>query len=398
MLMSKRFLITLLTLVIIGGAAALAIFFAKGYTFSPSSKQIVGTGIISVTSVPDAASVYVDGHLTTATNGTVSSLQPGDYTVRVIKEGFIPWERKVHVNQGLVTDLKITLFPAIPTVYPLTFNGVVKPVMSPDGSKLAYIVPTATDSASLKKAGVWVWTLQSNQPISFARGAEPHQIVDSVSVDYSKASLRFSPDSKQILATVGNNNYSLNADNFNSDPRDITPTLSVTLNSWNDVLLTKDQARTNNIKDLGAKRIASSAGTLKWSPDETKFIFSGPGQSVKGEDVPNGPRGMSASTSSSGLDESKIQFQVYDLLTNSIYDLPNAKSTFWLPDSRHVVLVEDNQISIADFDGTNKAVIYAGNFDTSAVYAWPDSSRLMVVSSFPTPTASQPNFYGINLK
>src|SRR3989338_3457512 len=110
--MSKRFIITIVSLVIIGVFAALAIFLAKGYRISPTEKRIVGTGIINISSEPDAASVFVDGHLTTATNATVASLTPKDYSVRVVKEGFIPWEKFVTVKEGLVTEVKITLFPA----------------------------------------------------------------------------------------------------------------------------------------------------------------------------------------------------------------------------------------------------------------------------------------------
>lgn len=387
-MVNKRFAITILTILIIFTGAAIAIFLAKGYTFSPQEKRLVGTGIISITSTPDAASVYIDGHLTTATNSTVT-LSPRDYAVKVIKEGFIPWERQVTVREGLVTDLKITLFPAIPTIYPLTFTGVASPILSPDSSQLAYIVPTATPSAGLsgadlsasnKKAGVWVWSMVNNRPIAFTRGAQPHQIATTAVVDYSKATLRWSSDSKQVLATVGTNNYLLNADSLNSDPLDITPTVNSVLKGWDDDRKAADNVRIMSIKNLKLHQIASSSASLKWSPDETKFIFT------------------QTAARTGSPDETNLKFKVADLETGSQYDLPEAKLHFWLPDSQHIVLVESNQVSIADFDGTNKAVIYAGNFVDSLVFAWPDYSRLVIVSSIPTPTASQPNLFGINLK
>ncbi len=363
--MSRRFLFTLLTLVIIFSAAAVAIFLAKGYTFSPKENRLVGTGIISVTSVPDAASVYVDGHLTTATNANISSLQPKEYDVRVVKEGFIPWEKKVKVNEGLVTDLKIILFPAFPSIYPLTFTGVKNPILSPDGTKLAYIVPKD------KKAGVWVWTFEENRPIALARGAQPHQISQSTTINYTDALLRWSADSKQVLATIGGNNYLLEDERLNSEPRDITPMLQATLKSWENDVVERESAKLIGIKDLGMKNTASSSAILKWSPDETKFLFGAKSQE--------------------GL-------KVYDLETKGQYDIPKANAHSWLPNSRHIVLVEDDKISIVEFDGSNKAVIYAGKFEDNFVFAWPDSSRLVMISSFPTPTASEPNLYGINLK
>lgn len=384
--MSRRLIFTLLTLILILIAAVVAVFLAKGYTFSPTDKRIVGTGIISVISTPDAASVFLDGHLTTATDATIPSLPPKEYTVRVIKEGFIPWEKKVIVKEGLVTDLKIRLFPAIPTIYPLTFTGVEGPVLSPDGEKLAYVVPVATASGGLnastrKKAGVWVWQLVSDQPIAFARGAQPHQIAESAGIDYSGASLRWSSDSTKVLATVGSNNYLLEDNKLNTDPRDITPTLASTIKTWDDDQKSADSARVLNILDSNARKIASESAILKWSPDETKFLF-------KKDPLPKNYK----------PDQVVKDYKVYDLETNQSYNLPEAKTHIWLPDSMYVILVEEGKISIVDFDGTNKAVIYAGNFEDSFVFAWPDSSRLVLISSFPTPTASQPNLYGINLK
>lgn len=375
--MSKRFIVTIVTLLVIAVVAGIAILLAKGYTFSPKEKRIVGTGIITVSSEPDAASVYIDGHLTTATNATVPSLPPKDYSVKVVKEGFIPWEKQVSVKEGLVTAIKITLFPAIPTIYPLTFTGVDSPTLSPDGSKLAYIVP-----GSAKKSGIWVWTQMRNQPISFVRSSEPHQIAQNTITDFSKAMLKWSSDSKQVLATIGGNNYLLDFDRLNSDPRDITPLLQATLKSWDEDTQNKNALRILAIKDINLRQIASSSANVRWSPDETKFM-------VVGKIVNSNKQ-----TESSNED----QVKVYNLADGKEYIIPPAKSHIWLPDSMHIILIEEGTISIVDFDGTNKAVIYAGSFQDNFVFPWLDWSRLVIISSFPTPTASEPNLYGINLK
>lgn len=369
--MSKKFIISVVTLLVIAITAAVAIFLAKGYTFSPKERRIVGTGIITISSEPDAASVFIDGHLTTATNTTIASLPPKKYGIKIVKEGFIPWEKEVNVKEGLVTEVKVTLFPAIPTIYPLTFNGVENAVLSPDGEKLAYIVPLANSAGNAsKKAGVWVWTQTRNQPISFIRSSEPHQIVQSVTTDFSKAQLKWSSDSKQVLAEVSGNNYLLGADRLNSDPRDITPILQATLKSWEDDTKSKDDSRVLAIKDPTLRETASSSALVRWSPDETKYM--------------------------AGKEESSLK--VYDLEDKKEYSLPQAKTHIWLPDSRHIILVEEGTISVVDFDGTNKAVVYAGSFKDDFVFPWLDSSRLVIISSFPTPTASEPNLYGINLK
>lgn len=370
-MMSKRFIVTIITLLVVGVAASVAIFFAKGYSFSTKEKRIVSTGIMTLASEPASASVYLDGHLTTATNATISSLSPKTYSVRVVKEGFIPWEKSVEVREGLVTELKITLFPSIPTIYPLTYTGVASPVLSPDGGKLVYIVPTnpVSDERLAKKVGVWVWTMTKNQPIAFARSAEPHQIATNSIINFSQASLKWSADSKQVLATVGGSNFLLDTDRLNSEPRDITATLDLTLKGWEDDIRAKNEVRILSIKNLSLQKIASSSAEVHWSPDETKMLA-----------------------------KKDATFKVYDLEDKKDYDMPDAKAHLWLPDSRHIILIEDTTISIIDYDGTNKAIIYAGKFEDSFVFPWPDASRLVIISSIPTPTASEPNLFGINLR
>lgn len=376
--MSKRFVVTLLTLVVIGLATFGAVYFAKGYRLSTDSGQIFGTGILSVISVPDQASVYLDGHLTTATNENINSLPPKKYQVRIVKEGFIPWEKEVEVKEGLVTEVKATLFRSLPSIYPLTYSGAEKVLLSHDSQKLAFVVPINTQAQfGDKRAGVWVWQM-SEKPIAFNRGAEPHQIAQSLqNLDYSKAEFRFSPDSNQILVSFPDRHLLLDTDRFNDPPKDITAVVNPTTKAWDSDQRDKELVRTQLIKDPLLKKTASASAFLKWSPDETKILYSQDG---------------------------KKEFKVTDLEKNKTYDLQTIAQYNWLPDSEHIILVESVEkeksakISIIEFDGANKSEIFAGEFNKGLVFAWPDSSRLVIVSSFPTATASQPNLYGINLK
>lgn len=398
--MSRRFLVTLLTIIIVAVAAGVAIFVAKGYRFSTNDRTIVGTGIMSITSVPDQASVYLDGNLTTATNANVNSLPPKTYQVKIVKEGFITWEKKIEVRAGLVSEIKATLFRAIPSVYPLTYSGVLNPLLSPDGQKLVYIVPAPTDAnlSNNKKSGIWVWQL-SDRPVTFARGGEPHQIsLYDPSIDYSQAKFRFSPNSRQVLVSVSDKHFLLETDKLNDPPKNITATVNPTIQGWDEDQKNKDLTRLATIKDLELRKIASSTAVLKWSPDETKILLC----QNDCQDKPN--------------------FKIYDLDNAKNYQIPKADFYNWLPNSKHLVLVESQKsdkievsvkekvdkvpvskivpakISVVEYDGLNKSELYVGNFDPASVFTWFDSSRLVMVSSLPTATASQPNFFGINLK
>lgn len=402
--MNKRLILTIVTFLVLAGAAGVAVMLTKGYTFSPKEGRVVGTGIISVTSVPDGASVYIDGHLTTATNTTISQLTPKSYDIKIIKDGFIPWEKNIEVKEGLVSEIKATLFPALPTIYPLTYNGVVNPLLSLDGQKLAFTVPIINDSRTRQKGGLYIWTMSSG-PISFTGGAQLRQVVSSVpNFDFTKAQYRWAPDSSQLLLTIQEGdqpgpaferNYLLGTDSQTSvsDLRDITPQVNATLKAWAEDQKTQDEAKLALISDVNIRKIASDSGVLKWSADETRFISGG--VKVNPTAVPSKVVVKSTITPVPGLLK---DYKVYDLVTGKNYTLPEAFAYYWLPNSKHVILVQKDKIAICEFDGSNISEIFAGNFEGNEVYPWPDSSRLAIVTSYSTPTASQPNLFGINLK
>ena len=396
--MSRRFLITLLTVVAIGIIGAIAIMITKGYRISPQTGIITGTGILSVNSEPDQASVYLDDHLTTATNANINALVPKTYDVRIVKEGYITWEKKIEVKEGLVSEVKATLFRTIPTVYPITYTGAQMSLISPDNFKMIYVVPVSdpNDPITLKKGGVWVWETAERQ-FNIRRGNEPRQIALSNGTDWTKASFRWSPDSTQVLATFPDRQLLLETDRLNDPPKDVTLQLAATISAWDEQEKTRNTTRLNSIKDVELRKVASSSAYLNWSPDETRILYSQDG---------------------------KDNFKVADLTSRKTYDLPKVNYYSWLPDGLHLVLVESDEpaktpiptpaktvsqsitqsslpnsrISIVEFDGFNRSEIYIGTLDPKSIFVWPDSSRLIVVSSFPTSNASKPNLFGINLK
>lgn len=417
--MSKRFILTILTLVIMGLATGIAVFFAKGYRLSTSTGTVAGTGIISVTSKPDQASIYLDDHLTSATPSNINSLPPKSYKVRIVKDGFIPWEKTIDVHAGLVTDIKATLYPAIPSVYPLTYGGVEQVLLSPDEQRVVYIIPSEDNqnSSTNKKSGVWVWEM-SDRPIGFSRGREPHQVA-LPDYDYTKSILRWSPDSSQIMVIFEDRTLLLDANRFNDPPRDITATFRPLLQNWQNDEAAQISSRIATIESLNIRNIASASATLdinsipqrnastsaylKWSPDESKILIASPNKSGSTPQPSQSPLKQPIPEQTPSATD--LTYQVYDLLTGKQYSLSPSLRYSWLADSEHLVAVKEDpnakelkRVSIIEFDGTNEAIIYAGRFNPHEVFPWPDGSRLVVVTSLNIPTASAPNLFGINLK
>lgn len=151
--MRKQLFFSSLVILFLVVATIVVIFFAKGYRigFNGSGTIIAGTGLLVATSSPDGAQVFVNGHLTTATDNTIN-LAPGDYDVKIFKDGYFPWEKKITVKEEVVSKADALLFPAAPKLESITNVGVSKPVIDPSRSKIAYLVA----SQSAVKNGIYV--------------------------------------------------------------------------------------------------------------------------------------------------------------------------------------------------------------------------------------------------
>src|SRR3989304_4599346 len=92
------------------------ILYAQGYKYSFSEARFFRTGSIFVKGNEDAK-VYLNDKFLNSTSFfgnsyAISGLLPGQYTVRLQKDNFSSWQKKVPVEEGLVSDYsRILLLP-----------------------------------------------------------------------------------------------------------------------------------------------------------------------------------------------------------------------------------------------------------------------------------------------
>jgi len=100
----------LLIIILILGSTTLLYLFLAGwrpsFNFNETtpSFEVKQTGMISAKSDPQGANLYLDGKLITATNNTLSGIQPGKHKLRIVKNGYVDWEKEIEVFPELVTD------------------------------------------------------------------------------------------------------------------------------------------------------------------------------------------------------------------------------------------------------------------------------------------------------
>ena len=420
--MTKRkiqsFLISFVTICSILGVSALVIAYGRGYRFDLGKSLVKTTGLVSATSDPIGAQVFVEGKLKTATNNSFS-VDPGWYTVTISKEGYISWQKKLRIQGEVVSRADAFLFPTNPSMSPLTNLGIEGPLLSPDGSKIAYIIPTDHLEGNLaKKAGLWVYELAEGP---LGRNRDPIQLGGIEPLfNVTKATLLWAPDSTQILAQNGNN-YRLYQMNRPGTGVVLTATAGSLVTEWNGERDLKERQKLEAFSQPVINMATTSAKIIAVSPDETKILY----EATASATIPiiiNPPLiGTNPTKEDRNIQPGKIY--VYDTKEYKNFfvmdktELPPLKTTntgktataqahpngrtqniHWFPTSRHLLLTLEGKIDMMEYDRTNWVTIYSGPFEDSFIAPWNNGSRIIIMTNLNPNTSTLPNLYTVNLR
>ena len=130
------FMITLIATFFI--VSPIIILYTAGYRYDFNIFQVRKTGVITIDAEPTDAQVFLnDVALDTSIPIRLTNRAPGSYDVRIERDGFLPWQKNVHVEStqtSYVTD--IYLFLDVLATFEHALEGGASSY-SPDGS---YIV------------------------------------------------------------------------------------------------------------------------------------------------------------------------------------------------------------------------------------------------------------------
>ncbi|OGG02585.1 hypothetical protein A2Z33_02240 [Candidatus Gottesmanbacteria bacterium RBG_16_52_11] len=429
----RDLLIPFITLVIILIASVSVISYGRGYRLNITQKAINPTGLIAATSDPTGAQVLIDGNLRTATNNTIN-VDPGWYTITIQKEGFQTWEKRLRVQGEVVTRADAYLFPTNPSLSTLSTNGIVNPVLSPDGTKLAYVIPesaTSTASANLvRRAGIWIFDL-AERPLGLNRDAR--QIVKNGIADFSDTVLTWSPDSEQILAAVAHpitksvSYYLLESGRLNESPRLVTD-IAALVSDWEIMTAQRETELLTGMPGVLAETIKTNMQILSFAPDETKILYQASVSATLPDIIVPALIGSNSIEQQRKIENGSVY--VYDIKEDRNYligtdsDLglipeptptiarrqPAAVSPVrfrtyvrplpvqWLPTSRHLLLLTKERIEAMDYDATNRKTIYAGPFWDGFMVPWMNASRVLILTTLNPAAGTPPNLYAVNLR
>ncbi len=83
--------------------APLIVFYTSGTLFDFGAKEYVATGILSLQTEPSDAKIFLNDKLETSTPASIRFLDSKEYTVRIEKEGYFSWTKRLEVKSGKVT-------------------------------------------------------------------------------------------------------------------------------------------------------------------------------------------------------------------------------------------------------------------------------------------------------
>ncbi len=415
-----RILFLLLTLFVVGTIGTLVFLYAQGYRLNRQTLSFSPNGLFVIKSHPDGAQVFVNGELETATNATVP-IPPGTYDISVKKEGYFSWSKRVVIEKEVVTEATAQLFRIAPSLSATTFSGVSNPAPSPDMTKISYVVPLAGNHDS---EGLWIIDT-INLPLGFSR--DPKRITDG---DLDEATWVWSPDASEILLTTPTGDFLLDTSKFTPQAQRINMAAgrSVILANWEEKRREKLESKVRQLPEDLQEILNRKTSQILFSPDQDMIVYTASGSGTIPEKLIKQLPG--ASTQSQQRTIKQGQTYVYDIkedrnflitedeiaFTGLVKNYINLNKTgswklatgpegvgnpkrslAWYSSSRHLILAEDAKITILDYDGTNRQVVYSGSYVSP--YALPTLSldRLLILTNLGA-NSSLPNLYSLSLK
>ena len=391
-----RVLLALLTLLVVGSLGLFLSLYARGYRFDGQTLRFKPSGLLVVKSDPSGAQVFVNGELSTATDTTLS-LAPGTYDVSIRKEGFHSWNKRLLIEKEVVTEAIASLFRVAPSLSSVTFSGAVSPVLSPDGTRIAYV--TAPSKEDSQKGGLWVIETV-NLPIGFAR--DPRRVTDGDLISSTSLGTvwQFSPDGREILVSLGASVFLLDSSTFTPQAKrvNVAARKEIILAEWEEERGTRLSSQIKILPDDLVDVLQRKASSIVFSPDETKILYTASGSATIRENLIKSLPGSSSQKQERDIKEGHTY--IYDIKEDRnflIDEGPEAARRFsWFPTSKHLVLSEAGKITIIDYDGTNRQLVYSGSYVSPHAYPFGSTSRLLILTSLGAETT--PNLYSLTLK
>lgn len=373
------------------------VLYARGYRIDVQKGKLTSSGIVSVTSTPSSAQIYINGTLYGVTDAHFT-LPYGKYTIEVKKEGYAPWKKNIVLKGELVQSLDAALFPVSPSLTPLTTLGIVYGVRIDKEDKALLVV----DNGDVEKDGIYVFDV-SKRPFSLF---PPLKLIAQkqqfpADIVFVPTDVTFSPDYKQAIVNFARGEdtvaYALSVEEENSQLFEVTSSKDALLEAWS-LETMKEEARLLEIFPKSFQKIASdSFSIVSLSPDKSKILYKA--KSEVQLPIVIQPRLLGANQTKENRELTIDSLYVYDRKEDRNYEVktPAKGMPMWHPNSRSLVTNDEQVFSIADYDGTNRQTVYSGPHELDYFDVTSDG-KLLILANFNPQLNKYPDIYAVGIK
>ncbi len=402
-----RILILIATIMIVGLGSYLLFLYARGYRIDGKDLTVKPSGLLIVKSNPEGAQVLINQEVKGATNINLS-LPPESYDITIKKEGYSTWQKRITIKKEEVTEIEAQLFKLAPSLSAITLNTAINPNTSPDGTRIAFVVPATKENIEEEKEGLWILD-NINLPLGFSR--DPRRITDG---DLKEASWVWSPNGREILLTLGKSKFLLDTNIFTPQTKrvNVAAKADEIISEWQKE---KEKILASKIKSLPEKLapiIKDYATNITFSPDETKILYTAKSDYNLPDEIIKPIPGASTQKQERGI--KKYNTYVYDikedrnfLISEKNEDLqvgnlwenktPPKEKIVWFPTSINLMWAKEGKVIVMDYDGKNRQEVYSGSY--FAPFAFPSltNDRIIILTNLGS-DSQDANLYHVNIK
>lgn len=421
---------------IILSVAALIVLFARGYRLDFKDRQLGSKGILVANSAPNNAQIYIDDKFAGLTSDNLY-LSPGVYQISIRKEGYSNWNKEFTIKGEVVSRVDAQLFSSNPSLTPLTNSGIIRPFLSPLKDKVSYTVLGDEIQPGLEENGGLMISNLKSGTLDFS---PKHNLIlplanfplDSV---LEKTRLIFRHNEKNLLAFFYDQydnllaGYLLSPETNNENYLDVSLSYQQLLDKWWLEKLSWQEKLYNTAKPKVRKVLNQSTYLVEVSPDKSKFLYL----ALQDAELPKVivPPLIGSVPTKETRELVRANFYIYDKKEDKNFLIksyspqdrqamvdfltplldPESSPTLdnwfkladlfnqltWYSDSRHLVYSGNGTISLMEYDGTNKTLVYSGPFNEEFLCTSSDG-RLVILTNINPKKNDLFDLYSVSVK
>jgi len=191
MTLFHRRLIYVIFIIIFLVATPLIVLYTMGYRYNFTKGRVQKTGILKITSLPRGADIYLNGiKYTGQTPAKIEKVLPGDYEIKLSKNGYFNWQKKLAVYENGTTFAEDVILWKQSQSLILSTTSPSSWLVSPDKNIVAFV------------SGSEIGLLDINSGIFGEISGGNIEIISTLANEDGIKLISWSPSGRYILARI----------------------------------------------------------------------------------------------------------------------------------------------------------------------------------------------------